>query len=47
MRNPPDISITASIHDGYLVCMLGEGSYGEYFYPGTYAAVRLLPAPAR
>jgi len=32
MRDVPDISLTASIHDGYLVCMFSNCSYGNYFY---------------
>jgi hypothetical protein len=32
MRDLPDISLTASIHDGYLVCMFSNCSYGDYFY---------------
>lgn len=32
MRDLPDISFTASLHDGYLVCLFGYCDYGEYFY---------------
>jgi hypothetical protein len=31
-RDLPDLSLTASTHDGYLVCMFGYCSRGEYFY---------------
>jgi hypothetical protein len=39
-RDLPDISLTASLHDGYLVCMQGTCSYGDYFYSfgGTSAS---------
>jgi subtilase family serine protease len=39
-RDLPDISLTASLHDGYLVCMQGYCSYGDYFYEfgGTSAS---------
>ncbi|WP_041855675.1 protease pro-enzyme activation domain-containing protein [Candidatus Korobacter versatilis] len=32
MRALPDISLTAAQHDGYLVCLFQNCSYGEYFY---------------
>ena len=39
-RDLPDISLTAALHDGYLVCMYGDCSYGNYFYSfgGTSAS---------
>ena len=39
-RDLPDISLTASLHDGYLVCMEGNCGYGDYFYSfgGTSAS---------
>ena len=32
MRDLPDVSLTASIHDGYLACMFNQCANGEYFY---------------
>ncbi len=32
MRDLPDISLTAALHDGYLVCLNGNCGYGQYFY---------------
>jgi len=32
MRDLPDVSLTASVHDGYLACMFGNCAFGEYFY---------------
>lgn len=31
-RDLPDISLTAALHDGYLVCLAGSCSSGQYFY---------------
>ena len=40
MRDLPDISLTAALHDGYLVCLYGYCSLGQYFYSfgGTSAS---------
>ena len=32
MRDIPDISFSAAIHDGYLICLFSSCSYGDYFY---------------
>ena len=32
MRDVPDISLTAALHDGYLVCLYGYCASGDYFY---------------
>jgi Pro-kumamolisin, activation domain/Bacterial Ig-like domain (group 3) len=32
MRDLPDISLSAALHDGYLVCLFSSCSYGDYFY---------------
>ncbi len=39
-RDLPDISLTAAVHDGYLVCLYGNCSFGQYFYSfgGTSAS---------
>ncbi len=39
-RDLPDISLSASLHDGYLVCLFGNCGYGDYFYTfgGTSAS---------
>jgi hypothetical protein len=39
-RDLPDISLSASLHDGYLVCMQGYCGYGDYFFSfgGTSAS---------
>lgn len=39
-RDLPDISLTASLHDGYLVCLNGNCGYGDYFFTfgGTSAS---------
>jgi subtilase family serine protease len=39
-RDLPDISLSASLHDGYLVCLEGICGYGDYFYSfgGTSAS---------
>ena len=39
-RDLPDISLSASLHDGYLVCLNGNCGYGDYFYSfgGTSAS---------
>jgi subtilase family serine protease len=39
-RDLPDISLSASLHDGYLVCLNGNCGYGDYFYTfgGTSAS---------
>jgi hypothetical protein len=39
-RDLPDISLSASLHDGYLVCLEGNCGYGDYFYSfgGTSAS---------
>jgi hypothetical protein len=31
-RDVPDISLTAALHDGYIVCLFGSCGYGDYFY---------------
>jgi hypothetical protein len=31
-RDIPDFSLTAALHDGYIVCLFSSCSYGEYFY---------------
>ena len=31
-RDLPDLSLTAALHDGYLVCLFSSCSYGNYFY---------------
>ncbi len=31
-RDLPDLSLTAALHDGYLVCLFNSCSYGNYFY---------------
>ena len=31
-RDLPDISLSASLHDGYLVCLNGNCGFGDYFY---------------
>ena len=40
VRDLPDISLSASLHDGYLVCLFGNCGYGDYFYTfgGTSAS---------
>jgi hypothetical protein len=39
-RDVPDFSLTAAVHDGYLVCLFGSCSSGQYFYSfgGTSAS---------
>jgi Pro-kumamolisin, activation domain/Bacterial Ig-like domain (group 3) len=39
-RDLPDISLTAALHDGYLLCMDGNCGYGDYFdtFGGTSAS---------
>jgi subtilase family serine protease len=39
-RHLPDISLSASLHDGYLVCLNGNCGYGNYFvvFGGTSAS---------
>jgi hypothetical protein len=39
-RDLPDISLSASLHDGYLVCLNGNCGYGDYFFTfgGTSAS---------
>ena len=40
-RDLPDFSLSASIHDGYLVCLYGGCNYGEdyfYYFGGTSAS---------
>ena len=39
-RDLPDFSLSASLHDGYLVCLAGNCGYGEYFniFGGTSAS---------
>jgi Pro-kumamolisin, activation domain/Bacterial Ig-like domain (group 3) len=39
-RDIPDISLTAAAHDGYLVCLYGYCSFGDYFFAfgGTSAS---------
>ena len=39
-RDVPDISLTAALHDGYLVCLFGSCGNGQYFYSfgGTSAS---------
>jgi len=39
-RDLPDISLSASLHDGYLVCLQGNCGFGDYFYTfgGTSAS---------
>ncbi len=39
-RDLPDISLSASLHDGYLLCLNGNCGYGDYFYEfgGTSAS---------
>ncbi len=40
-RDLPDFSLTASVHDGYLVCLYGGCNYGEdyfYYFGGTSAS---------
>jgi len=40
-RDLPDFSLSASIHDGYLVCLYGGCDYGEdyfYYFGGTSAS---------
>ena len=39
-RDLPDISLSASLHDGYLLCLEGNCGYGDYFYEfgGTSAS---------
>jgi hypothetical protein len=39
-RDLPDISLSASLHDGYLVCLEGNCGYGDYFFEfgGTSAS---------
>ena len=39
-RDIPDVSLTAALHDGYLVCLYGYCSQGDYFFAfgGTSAA---------
>jgi subtilase family serine protease len=39
-RDLPDISLSASLHDGYLVCLNGNCGYGNYFFTfgGTSAS---------
>ncbi len=32
MRDIPDISFSAALHDGYLICLFSSCSYGNYFY---------------
>lgn len=32
MRDVPDISLSAALHDGYLICLFSSCSYGDYFY---------------
>jgi hypothetical protein len=31
-RDLPDFSLTAALHDGYLVCLFSSCSFGEFFY---------------
>ncbi len=39
-RDLPDISLSASLHDGYLVCLEGNCGFGDYFFSfgGTSAS---------
>jgi Pro-kumamolisin, activation domain/Bacterial Ig-like domain (group 3) len=40
-RDIPDFSLSASVHDGYLVCLYGGCNYGEdyfYYFGGTSAS---------
>jgi hypothetical protein len=39
-RDVPDFSLTAAVHDGYLVCLFGSCSSGQFFYSfgGTSAS---------
>jgi hypothetical protein len=44
-RDLPDISLSASLHDGYLLCQDGNCGYGNYFY--TYGGTSVSsPAAA-
>ena len=41
MRDVPDFSLSASVHDGYLVCLFGGCNFGEdffYYFGGTSAS---------
>jgi subtilase family serine protease len=39
-RDLPDFSLTAAVHDGYLLCLFGNCGFGQYFYSfgGTSAS---------
>jgi hypothetical protein len=42
-RDLPDVSLTAALHDGYLVCLYDQCSFGNYFY---YAGGTSLSSPS-
>jgi subtilase family serine protease len=45
VRDLPDISLSASLHDGYLLCQDGNCGFGDYFY--TYGGTSVAsPAAA-